>query len=404
MSSNFKFLQVHINHFVEKQKLSNVKIKISNGNVEVDNFLANIYRVQLKGEKIDENKSVSYNLIIKCFPQGETIIFNEFKIRNFYLHEISFYEENIPILEKLLSEYDTNVKINDIPIYYGSCKTKGDEVLILEDVSYRGLRAKKSKLLDYSHAVMALKHLAQFHAYGFILRVKKPELFEKTIKTIKEPAFFESDDYTKQYGKLCDVAIKAIENEGTYYVEKINKFRNNVFKYCLYDTNGSNAEPFATITHGDFWTNNMLFKYNENSEPEDFCFLDFQMYRYASPILDIVYMLFICCTYEMRQIYYDELLKEYYKSFSEFLNKFHLNANQLFPYEIFMKQLQSFGNYGACLALFALHGFLKEKTEPIISVHVENCLNDLFERLETNKLYASMLKGIFKDMVDKNYI
>lgn len=85
-------------------------------------------------------------------------------------------------------------------------------MLILEDVSYRGFTAKKSKILDYAHAQIALQHLARFHAYGFILRSKKPELFEKTIKSIKETAFFENEDCTKMYGNLCDVAIKVSEN------------------------------------------------------------------------------------------------------------------------------------------------------------------------------------------------
>ncbi|XP_043465671.1 uncharacterized protein LOC122500682 [Leptopilina heterotoma] len=404
MTSNFEFLQVHINSFVEKQKLTNVKIKVSSGNVGVSNFLGSIYRVQLEGEKIDENKSLSYNLVIKCCPKESTVIFNELKVRNFYHHEICFYEEKIPVFNQLLSECGNNVKIEDIPIYYGCCKTKGDEVLILEDVSHRGFTAKKSQILDYAHAQIALQHLARFHAYGFILQAKNPELFEKTIKSIKETAFFEKEDYTKMYGNLCDVAIKAIESEGTYYVDKINNFRDNVFKSCLYVTNGFNAEPFATINHGDFWTNNMLFKYNENSEPVDFCCMDFQMHRYASPILDIVYMLFVCCTQEMRQIYYDRLLNDYYKSLAEFLCKFNLKVEQIFPFEIFMEHLQLFGNFGACMALFALDGFLKEKTQPIISVHTENCVNDLLKRLESNKFYASMLKGIFKDMIDKNYI
>lgn len=128
MTSKFEFLQVHINSFVERQKLRNVKFEVSSGNVEVSNFLGSIYRVQLEGEKIDENQSLSYNLVIKCCPKESTVIFNELKVRNFYHHEICFYEEKIPVFNELLSECGEDVKIGDIPIYYGCCKTKGDEV------------------------------------------------------------------------------------------------------------------------------------------------------------------------------------------------------------------------------------------------------------------------------------
>lgn len=129
MTSNLEFLQVHIDQFAEKEKITNVKTKISIGNMDVSNFLGNIYRVQLEGEKINENKSATYKLIIKCSPKGKAVIFDEFKIRNFYLHEICFYEEKLEIFGKLLSGYDMNLKIDDIPGYFGSSTTKGDEVI-----------------------------------------------------------------------------------------------------------------------------------------------------------------------------------------------------------------------------------------------------------------------------------
>lgn len=106
----------------------------------------------------------------------------------------------------------------------------------------------------------------------------------------------------------------------------------------------------------------------------------------------------------MRKIHYDQLLQEYYESFREFLHKFNLKAEQIFPFEKFMEHLKLFGSFGACMALFALDGFVKDKSQPIISIHTENCVGDLLKRLESNKFYASMMKGIFQDVIDKEYI
>ena len=40
--------------------------------------------------------------------------------------------------------------------------------------------------------------------------------------------------------------------------------------------------PLATLTHGDYWNNNMMFKF-EGDEPVQMLMLDFQNYVYGLP-------------------------------------------------------------------------------------------------------------------------
>ena len=66
---------------------------------------------------------------------------------------------------------------------------------------------KETKMLDYPHALLAVRHLGRFHAYSFAIRDKKPEEFE-ILREIKEPFFPESGYYKNQLDALMDVAIE----------------------------------------------------------------------------------------------------------------------------------------------------------------------------------------------------
>lgn len=140
--------------------------------------------------------------------------------------------------------------------------------------------------------------------------------------------------------------------------------------------------------------------FQDGKTPCDLRFLDFQLCRYASPVLDLVYVLFCCCTQETRKKHYDQMIREYYETLSRFLEKCGYDPDILFPYEALMQQLVKFGKYGAGMALYVLHLFSTEDGE----ISLMNDMNLLEERLQTDSFYRSMVKGTFKDLVDKNYI
>ena len=65
---------------------------------------------------------------------------------------------------------------------------------MFENLTQQGFVMKNSKILDYSHAILAVQYLGEFHAYSFITRFANPTDFDK-LKQMKEPIFFyESHD------------------------------------------------------------------------------------------------------------------------------------------------------------------------------------------------------------------
>lgn len=83
--------------------------------------------------------------------------------------------------------------------------------------------------------------------------------------------------------------------------------------------------PLACILHGDFWNNNMLFRYEEsqsaNNSALNVCrkhrpvavkMVDFQISRIGNPTSDVLYFLFSSTTSELRKRFLVEWLKLYY--------------------------------------------------------------------------------------------
>ncbi|XP_033231661.1 uncharacterized protein LOC117182665 [Belonocnema kinseyi] len=395
---NSDFLKVHVHRFAKEHDLSNAKFDYCVITKDGDNYLGKPYSVKIEGQKNGDLKK--FNLIFKCAPRDKDLE-ESLGVKHLYIREISFYEEKLPVFASLLKEY--NLSIRDIPRYYGGSTVSGNEVLILEDLRSYGASMKKSVIMDYSHASLAIRHLGRFHAYSFALRDQKPTLFEN-IKLIKEPFYKNLDKFSETYDILCNVAIKAIESEGPKYIDRLREFKKSIPKLIDFVIDGRNAEPYTVLNHGDYWTNNILFKYNDDGQPEDLFFLDFQAHRYASPALDISYMLFNCCTPEMRIKHYDELLHQYHNSLAQCLKELGSDVEKLFPFEMLLEQLRQFAIYGGITGMLFLHLFTRQEGEsPKLPFDIEY-IKTLTKTLKNNCLYSSMMTGTFKDMVDKNYI
>ena len=79
------------------------------------------------------------------------------------------------------------------------------------------------------------------------------------------------------------------------------------------------------ICHGDSWPNNFMF---DSSEPPKNCIiLDFQITRYASYILDVLQMIYLCTDRETRNKNEKILLTNYHNQLCKTLNNNKINLN-----------------------------------------------------------------------------
>lgn len=114
-------------------------------------------------------------------------------------------------------------------------------------------------------------------------------------------------------------------------------------------------------------------------------FLDWQVSRYASPVTDLVYYIFICTTKSLRDKYYDEMIKIYHDSLSEMIARFvghnplgrainkcfifrlfRLGSDpaKLFPFDALQDQLRRYGKFALVMSTLLL---------PIVTSAADKC-------------------------------
>lgn len=399
-----KRIEKQLQNVAKQMSLSNPSFRVKRAVTAGNNFVADVYRIVMEGEKNGKMKRIY--AILKSAPY-DPLRRELMKIRKIFYREIYFYETILSIFDDLLRDYDMSLEY--FPDLYGASMEDGNEALVLEDLKEAGYIMRETKFLDYDHARLTIRDLARFHAYSFATRAKRPEIFE-TLKSMEEPLFVTQETVdTDLYNRMVvffGVIRKALSVEGDHYLKRFDDFANNMGPIMAEVVKGSNAEPHAVVNLGDVWANNILFKYKENkerSELQDLRFLDFQLCRYASPATDLCYTLFCATTYEMRLKHYDELIREYYDSLSNTLRKLDCDANVLFPYEVLLDHIKRFGKYAAGMGVFVLHVFTDQKNE-IVDISSKVDADFYNERLQNDDFYRDTLRKTYKDLVDKNII
>lgn len=185
-------------------------------------------------------------------------------------------------------------------------------------------RRKENVTVDHVNLIM--KSLGKFNAISFALRDQQPDKFKEFTSNIPDTMYSNAKPEMIGFFEMMKSSVyESVENDANL-IERLDKMYTKtqieIFGECI---DGAAAEPYAVIAHGDFWTNNMMFKYDGNHKPIEVCLIDWQLMRYASPVIDLLHFLFGCITNELRDGNYESFLKTYHESLSNHLKRFVLN-------------------------------------------------------------------------------
>uniref|UniRef100_A0A1I8PK60 CHK kinase-like domain-containing protein n=1 Tax=Stomoxys calcitrans TaxID=35570 RepID=A0A1I8PK60_STOCA len=264
-------------------------------------------------EIYDSTKTVSFMMKVG----QDTELYREMlKPHNVFDVEMGIYTDVIPELQEMFLDAGLNVRFS--PKAY---KLPTDEMhMLLENLKTQGFRnSNRLEGLDMKHSKCVLQKLAQWHAASAVRVATKGRYPDYIAKGYIKPQCYEIVkglyENSKQVLLQC---IKEYSNSDMYY-DKVVQLQNNIVDE-LYKTieREEDGDVFKVLTHGDIWSNNIMFKYDEdNGEVLETYFVDFQTPRYTSPAPDLLYFILSSCKYEIKLEKFDYLVAFYHKHLIE---------------------------------------------------------------------------------------
>ncbi|XP_037950539.1 uncharacterized protein LOC119681426 [Teleopsis dalmanni] len=330
--------------------------------------------------KSGESSETPFSSILKISPKNPA--------RRAHMNVFDFYTREVFLYEKVFEEFhvlaEERNSINGesaesalfdiVPKMFSYSLENHDEFIIFEDLLKIGyIQNARSKPPTYDLVLKTFQTLAKFHAMSFILQAKKPKVFTELVSQMVDNLFTENiADVSVEFGKTYikrtrDMLVEETEPK-TYdntadMIAVLDKVEQNFKKVGISCVQGNACAPYAVICHGDFWNNNILYKLDSNQCAESAKFVDFQIARYAAPVLDLIHYTFTCTEKTFRDAHLNELLDIYYKCLAKHICLFALDPTKIYPEQIFKQQLCRYGIFGLCMAAFSIPFFISNSNE-----------------------------------------
>lgn len=226
--------------------------------------------------------------------------------------------------------------------------------------------------------------MARFHVLGMVLKNKKPEIFEKAKKQTEIKACNINQFFDALHKVLKD--IQEISNFSKHMDVINTSFSNMTNEETFFCTL---KEPWITIIHGDFWINNILFHKDKHGNVDDVKFIDFQTYRYNSPLKDLLRFLCGNLDEETSDKYFDALIDHYYNEFITKLNLMQCRTSEFskgsFDQELKRVAVHDFAWFTLAVKLVAFEVEKNSKTS-------DELMNYMFESNQSEALEKRLLK------------
>ncbi|XP_044755969.1 uncharacterized protein LOC123314723 [Coccinella septempunctata] len=269
------------------------------------------------------------------------------------IRETHVYSKVFPALLQLLTESNSEYKLENVAKIYLINREYQHETMIMGDLRKEGYRLwNKRKPMNLEHIKTVLSNYGKYHASSMALRVRKPEVFKELTSDMENmfKHFLNDEEIRKLFREYVEDALNVLKESGLDDIfEKLKDLPVNVLEVL---SKTVEVEDRVIITHGDCWINNMMFKYesSESLEPLGICFLDFQLSALGSPASDLSYYLYTSCDEDTITNQFDQLLQFYYDSLASTLRNLGLNPDEIFTYQKLRQHWKKYAVFGLIMA------------------------------------------------------
>ncbi|KAI9561522.1 hypothetical protein GHT06_012481 [Daphnia sinensis] len=348
-----------------------VHVVVKPGSSLGDNFMSDTFIVtaQISGSDAD-----TLSTFVKVLPANFLLRQAAYEAGAHH-REIKVYDHFFSLLREMYADQPIPFNVPDCYYTHVEEVVKGETdgsgiCILLQDLKAENYRmADKKQGADYRHCHMALTSLAHFHA-----------LTLNALRQWKDPS-------TGQLSN-CPANAKFLQEEKTFYdfgqaqyIESLEewfaKVLQRVHEIVVVDTLESSG-PLACILHGDYWLNNMLFKYEDDGELNpalvDFKMIDFQVARIGHPLNDILYFMYSSAAPETREKHMLVLLRYYFDILTTDLRLLGVSIDD-YTWQDFLDDYKKRSLMWMLMGIVVMSAALNEKA-----------VNDLHERDAEEKL------------------
>ncbi|XP_055614514.1 uncharacterized oxidoreductase dhs-27-like [Uranotaenia lowii] len=388
------------------------KVSFETGSGKGDGFVGEMFRAYIR--EGDRNMTV----LCKIPPRNEARR-RQFGSLAIFEREVLAYSKLLPAMYEFQRERGVTEELklgffNAPKCYYAAHEESLEQsVVVMDDLRLEGYRMwNKLVPVNYEHVRLMMIKLGKLHAVSFALKDQRPEVFEQfKVPDPMSSIMLQIEGFQQVMLHSLDRAIALVDSGETKTLLKLQNLRENLMTDLVKMSESPGAEPYAILGHGDCWVNNMMYLY-QNGAPKEMVMVDWQICRYVSPALDLVYFLFCCTDEQFRRQHYDDMIRTYYASLRELLEKLGGDATRQFPYTALLRQLRRFGRFGLIMATFVI---------PILCIDNAD-IPDLDEQAEKHKdmqevdmsafipkekadiKYRNRMGGVIRDMVKFGYL
>ncbi|XP_050502344.1 uncharacterized protein LOC126881806 [Diabrotica virgifera virgifera] len=276
------------------------------------------------------------------------------QITAFSFHnEKMFYLTVFPALINFQKLHNSNNVFNNMAECYGAITEPSKEKLIFEDLTFQGYEIFPSteKLLDTSMYEVLFKVYGRLHGISYAFKHYQKEKFFEMKEQFRGvfQLFIEQDKFIGDLENVIERVERYLKEENEIDASKKLKIHKDNCKKILMEALEDRG-PNIVFIHGDAWSNNILYKYDDKRKLEDIKIIDFQVSNIATPIIDISYSFYTGASPEALDNL-DHLHQVYYKSVTDTLKQYGCNPQEILTYKAFKEEWKKYVLYGLLTGL-----------------------------------------------------
>ncbi|XP_055636015.1 uncharacterized oxidoreductase dhs-27-like isoform X1 [Toxorhynchites rutilus septentrionalis] len=368
-----------------------------------EGLIGELYNAVVKEEDISRELSILCKI-----PPLDPIRRARLNSTALFEREINVYANVLPALFEFQREKGVTEEMNagffNVPrCYFTHFDAGSEEALILLE----NLRARKfstwNKLepMNYEHTRLVMTQLGKFHALSLAVKDQRPDLFlHCKLPDAVVPAMQESAEIMNMVEFALEAVIHVLDPQEEKARWKVEGLRYDFFETLKSSVDPQRAEPYAVLNHGDCWVNNLMFQY-QNGTPREIIFLDWQLIRYGSPALDVLYFLFCCTDQPFRNKHFDEIVRIYYTALKELLEELGSDPMEVFPFTALLRHLKTFGKFAVIMCALDIPILC---TDPADIRSHEDAASAFAESIEAQQRYQCRMGGVVRDAVKYGYL